>query len=313
MFCYQKNFFNPTLPVDEQVFYQLVRDKANYALIDGFRQSGDAALKRKLPAFIFQAMFDETGSKTGASGAWRKQAATRLTGLVVMDIDHVENPKALFDKWKELDFGKMGILLVYITPSGKGIKVVFKAHVQWGNLIDNQHRMAEVLGVQVDESCKDASRMSFVCKEEDILYVDKELFTYEDKKFARKFNAQYRNGHSGATGRKAGTVLGEKTLKASPNNSRGFEEPTDQGEPPIEHSETTEQREQKPCLHGLCRVVTELRGTERVPHDNVMGDSFRVENPNQPVTVGTGVAGTHGYYTVTLSASCIACNMYPNF
>ena len=56
--------------------------------------------------------------------------------------------------------------------------------------------MAEVLGVEVDESCKDASRMSFICKESDILYIDKELFTYENKDFAEKYDAEYRAGHS---------------------------------------------------------------------------------------------------------------------
>ena len=91
------------------------------------------------------------------------------------------------------------ILLVYITPSGKGLKVVFKADPQKGNLIDNQHAMAKVLGVEVDESCKDASRMSFICKESDILYIDKELFTYENREFAEKYNEQYRGGRTQPT------------------------------------------------------------------------------------------------------------------
>ena len=170
MFCYQKNFSHPTLPVDEAQFYALVRAQKWNENIDKFRETGEAALKRKLPAFIFQATFDETESAKGKLGAWRKQAATRLTGLVVMDIDQ-----------------------------GKGLKVVFKADVSKGNLIDNQHAMAKVLGVEVDESCKDASRMSFICKESDILFINKELFTYENKDFAEKYEPEYRANHSGAT------------------------------------------------------------------------------------------------------------------
>jgi hypothetical protein len=81
----------------------------------------------------------------------------------------------------------LGVLLVYITPSGRGLKIVFKARTEWGNLIDNQHRMGEMLGVTVDESCKDASRMSFICKDTDILYIDeKELFNYENKAFSER-------------------------------------------------------------------------------------------------------------------------------
>ena len=197
MFSYQKSIFEPTLPVDEQTFYQLVRDKESSALIDGFRQSGDVKLKRRLPAFIFQATFDETTSKSGKVGAWRKQCATRLTGLVVMDIDHVENPQEVIEQWKKTyNLAELGIVLIYITPSGHGIKVVFMARPNWGNLIDNQHAMAQLLDVVVDESCKDASRMSFICKEEDIVFLDKQLFTYENKEFAEKWEEEYRNGHS---------------------------------------------------------------------------------------------------------------------
>ena len=199
-FCYQKNFSNPTLPVDEPQFWGLVKATKWNENIDKYRETHDAALKRKLPAFIFQATFDETTSKAGKVGAWRKQSATRLTGLVVMDIDHVENPQEVYESWfKALNLEALGILLIYITPSGKGLKIVFKADVSKGNLIDNQHAMAKVLGVEVDESCKDASRMSFICKETDILYLDKELFTYENKEFGEKYDAEYRAGHSADT------------------------------------------------------------------------------------------------------------------
>ena len=78
-FCYQKNFSNPTLPVDEAQFWALVKASKWNDNIDKYRETGDAALKRKLPAFIFQATFDETTSAKGRLGAWRKQAATRLT------------------------------------------------------------------------------------------------------------------------------------------------------------------------------------------------------------------------------------------
>ena len=205
-FCYQKNFSHPTLPVDEAQFYALVRAGKWNENIDKYRETGEASLKRKLPAFIFQATFDETTSKSGKTGAWRKQSATRLTGLVVMDIDHIENPREVFESWhlatddRTDRTRKNDILLVYVTPSGKGLKVVFKADASLGNLIDNQRAMSSELGnVTIDECCKDSSRMSYVCKESDILYLDKELFTYENKEFAEKYEPEYRANHSGAT------------------------------------------------------------------------------------------------------------------
>ena len=202
-FCYQKNFCNPTMPVDEAQFYALVRGTEWGEKIDKFRETGDQAIKRKLPAFIFQATFDDTTSKAGKIGPWRKQSATKLTGLVVMDLDHIDNPLTLYQGWieKGLDMKALGIVLIYISPSGKGLKIVFKARLDWGNLIDNQYALAHILGdgVVPDEACKDASRMSFICKEIDILYIDKELFTYENKEFAERYNALYRDGHSQAT------------------------------------------------------------------------------------------------------------------
>ena len=247
MFCYQKNFSNPTLPVDEAQFWALVRATQWNENIDKYRETHDAALKRKLPAFIFQATFDETTSKAGKVGAWRKQAATRLTGLVVMDIDGLPRPLQkegslmhltpleIFQRWREehpelfadakhplsLEGDGGRLLLVYITPSGKGLKVVFKADAQKGNLIDNQHEMAKLLGVEVDESCKDASRMSFICKEEDILYIDKELFTYENKEFAERYDALYRDGHSAAERKSAKSAESARETTTSRENNEG--------------------------------------------------------------------------------------------
>ncbi len=212
-FCYQKNFSHPTLPVDEAQFWALVRAKQWNENIDKYRETGEASLKRKLPAFIFQATFDETESAKGKIGRWRKQAATRLTGLVVMDVDHVESEelRVKSEEFAAADFkqraAELGILLIYITPSGHGLKIVFKARTEWGNLIDNQHAMAKVLGVEVDESCKDASRMSFICKESDIIFIDKELFTYENKEFGEKYDAEYRAGHSQGNTQGTGTTV----------------------------------------------------------------------------------------------------------
>ena len=212
-FCYQKNFSHPTLPVDEAQFWALARAKQWNENIDKYRETGEASLKRKLPAFIFQATFDETESAKGKIGRWRKQAATRLTGLVVMDVDHVESEelRVKSEEFAAADFkqraAELGILLIYITPSGHGLKIVFKARTEWGNLIDNQHAMAKVLGVEVDESCKDASRMSFICKESDILFIDKELFTYENKEFGEKYDAEYRAGHSQGNTQGTGTTV----------------------------------------------------------------------------------------------------------
>ena len=54
--------------------------------------------------------------------------------------------------------------------------------------------------------------MSFICKEEDILFIDKELFTYENKEFADKYESEYRAGHSGASPASASLKTTESPL-----------------------------------------------------------------------------------------------------
>ncbi|MBP1531024.1 MAG: hypothetical protein ILA39_02710 [Bacteroidaceae bacterium] len=270
MFSYQHNLNQPTKAVTREVFWGLLRDPKTIAKINKYRETGDGELKRSLPAFMFQATFDETKNKKGKVGRWRVQAATRLTGLVVMDVDNVDKPREVFEKWKTPSplplkgedgqgasettplanregmgvspLGESPILLVYITPSGKGLKIVFKARTEWGNLIDNQHRMAELLGVEVDESCKDSSRMSFVCREEDVLFInEEELFSYENKEFAAKYEEAYRNGESAATqsGPSLAPPVGGRITHGEENNGENDSTPLatreGSGESPLYH------------------------------------------------------------------------------
>ena len=135
-------------------------------------------------------------------GPWRKQKYVRLSGLVAIDIDHVDNPKAIFERWqKELDLKALRIYLIYITPKGKGLRVVFRCDVSRGNLIDNQMWMCEKLKVQPDDSCKDASRGFFLTSAENFLFDNlKEMYEDEaDEAFISKFEPEYRAGNSGGS------------------------------------------------------------------------------------------------------------------
>ena len=176
-------------------------------------------LKKSLPFVIFIATYIETASASGKLGCWRKQAACRLNGLCVIDFDHVDEGvqttppdgtppnlggERLREIWDEAynklsDEDKARILLVYITPSGHGLKVVFMADVNVGNLIDNQKDFSAKLGLNPDEACKDASRGAFLTTREDIILLDERIFTYENPAFGEKYNEQYRAGKSQPT------------------------------------------------------------------------------------------------------------------
>lgn len=165
-----------------------------------FKESGDKShktkadeLKRSLPGACFQASGFEVSIGTkkynkGKRGRWREQIRAYLSGIVVIDVDHCGDPRELFERIKsQFDLKKEGILLVYISASGEGLKIVFKARPEWSNLICQQYEMASLLGIleYVDDACKDSSRLSFLTGEDDVLYVDKaELFSPEQTIFS---------------------------------------------------------------------------------------------------------------------------------
>jgi len=156
--------------------------------------------------------------KTGKmkKGPWRKQKYVHLSGLVAIDIDHLENPNSVFERWqKEVDFKALKIYLIYVTPRGKGLRVVFRCELSRGNLIDNQMWMCEKLGVEPDASCKDASRGYFLTSTENFLYDDlKQMYADEaDEDFIQKYEPEYRAGNSSSTqtGTKASKSVGQGT------------------------------------------------------------------------------------------------------
>ena len=152
--------------------------------------------------------YDETefSAKDKKKGPWRKQKAVHLSGLVGIDIDHIDNAKAIFEQWqKTVDFKALKIYLIYITPR-MGLRVIFRCEASRGNLIDNQDWMCEqlgfkVLGIEPDKSCKDASRGYYLTSEENFLYEDlKQMYEDEaDREFISKYEPEYRAGRSRGT------------------------------------------------------------------------------------------------------------------
>ena len=240
MFCYQRSFGVPTEVVTAEQFRALVTAPKTVNLVKKARElyeKGDKKeydrKKKGLPLAVFVATFNyserevmdfQLREKVSKNGMWRKQCESNLNGLCVVDFDHVdENPEgslvsgskfqvsgnnsklSLRELWIEA-YEKLSkedrerIVLVYVTPSGHGLKVVFTADPDVGNLIDNQIVFSRKLGLNPDESCKDASRGAFLTTMDDIIFIDEDrLFTYENKEFAEKYGEEYRIGKSQAT------------------------------------------------------------------------------------------------------------------
>ena len=151
-------------------------------------------LKDNLTAFIFSCYeFDATETAKGTMFRHRRLADCHLNGLVMLDIDHVDNPLEVFEALKANQELMARTALAHITSSKKGIRIVFTANIKDGNLADNQIVFAQALGYKADQSCIDATRNSFAPKEEDILYMNEDLlFDYYDEEFDREFTPQYR-------------------------------------------------------------------------------------------------------------------------
>ena len=150
-------------------------------------------IKDNSTAFIYSCReFDETSTGKGAPFRHRRLADCHLNGLVMLDIDHVENPMQIWYKLRDNEELMARVALMHITSSGYGCRIVFTADIKDGNLADNQIVFAQKLGYQPDESCIDATRNSFAPKEEDILFIDETIFDYYDEEFDKKFTPLYR-------------------------------------------------------------------------------------------------------------------------
>ena len=181
-------------------------------LLDAGDKKGYSAKKQSLPGFIFMSeiMPNTSPDKQGRprpEARWRVQEAARLNGLVMCDYDVKENP-TLTDPWGYwrqfidqhlwlLDETAEGptVMLAHVTP-GRGLRLVVTADKQTGNLYDNAVRMANIIGLKSDDSCKDASRTSFVPMEEDILYINDAIFDYDDEAYEKAYGSLYRAGGS---------------------------------------------------------------------------------------------------------------------
>ena len=160
------------------------------------------ALKESLPCLIFGARdFDETPLKTDPSRKMKRRvlAGIHLSGLFMFDVDHVDNPREIFEQTQAEGF-LWEVVFAHLTSSGKGLRLVCKARVDVGNIADNQIELAKTLNVKADASCIDASRISYAPMREDVYYLnEEELLNYYDEAFDKKYCETYRSGSTAAT------------------------------------------------------------------------------------------------------------------
>ena len=159
-------------------------------LLDGQDPDELARLKKQLPIITPHACrFDNDGT--------RKSANAVPSGLVMLDIDHVEDPRDFFSahifpclQQRDLQRSDLqgsarsnapAIYFVAITPSGHGLRVI--AERQAGeSIIDAQHRLTDLLRItEYDSVTTDLSRASFLMPWSYVLYCEPSGLNFKDE------------------------------------------------------------------------------------------------------------------------------------
>lgn len=169
----------------------LMRKPDHCATIDTLRKLPDDAkkelreeLKKSLPAVTF-------------CGRTEKQRAARNmtpTGLVMIDIDHCEDPVKAWETIREeagAGWLAQECALAHITVSGKGLRVVFAARPDLSTLQDNMEWFNTTFKLErfgdFDAPCKDFSRLSFLPKYTDILFFNEAALNENGNSFDKGY------------------------------------------------------------------------------------------------------------------------------
>lgn len=127
------------------------------------------ALKKQLPVITWQARFDGR----------RANDKAYPSGLFMLDIDHVENPFELYSRQVCRRISELGIMYVGMTASQHGLRIVAKCRKEYSTLAQCQRWLAEELGVEFDDVCKDWARSSFLVTDDYTYYMNGAMFTDE--------------------------------------------------------------------------------------------------------------------------------------
>jgi len=141
------------------------------------------ALKRRLPIIIPHAASFAKGKRVSADAV--------PSGLAMLDVDHVDNPRDFLNdvmsRAKALNgdatlndvLRANGIVLVAITASGKGLRLIGE-RLEHEPIEAAQLRIAQALGIsEYDAVTKDLARASYVVPRDYILYIDEENFLHQ--------------------------------------------------------------------------------------------------------------------------------------
>ena len=121
------------------------------------------ALKKRLPIIIPHTAFFTSGKRSSTGAV--------PSGLAMLDVDHVENPREWFEQVDKQVLSDNKIYLVAVTASGKGLRIIGE-RLERESIEAAQLRMAQALGIkEFDAVTKDLARASYVVPRDYILWI----------------------------------------------------------------------------------------------------------------------------------------------
>jgi len=145
-------------------------DEIRYHINNGDTEQA-SSIKRNLPAITISATF---------KGGRTKKDIDTYTNLLHLDYDYVDNVQELKAKVVDIPY----TYAVFISPSGKGLKVLVKSdnilstHTFTFNALKEYYD--GIVGVDSDSGVKDFTRLCFVSSDSDLyLNEDAEVFKYQ--------------------------------------------------------------------------------------------------------------------------------------
>ena len=142
--------------------------------------------KKRLPGILFSGTFSQRSSS----------ALTKHSGLICADVDEI-GPQ--LDGIRDFVINDPHTLACFVSPSGTGLKVIFRCdpnrpHIESFHAAE-QH-MLRMFGLEIDQACKDVSRLCFVSHDPDAFVAnDAEILPYPESK-PREFKAPVVNAPS---------------------------------------------------------------------------------------------------------------------
>ena len=206
--CYQDGVCSgQPLPLTKEKWDELIDSSAvknicaRIAALDSQAQDYNdrkQALKKRLPIIIPHAASFKNGKRISADAI--------PSGLAMLDVDHVDNPREwwnniissfsaksaspLSDELVASSLRRHGIVLVAITASGHGIRIIGE-RLERESIEAAQLRMATALNItEYDAVTKDLARASYVVPRDYILWIYAAgLFSEEDRPDLRELPA----------------------------------------------------------------------------------------------------------------------------